>query len=155
MGVAPKSVGWSSGFKEVVTALLAFIIVLATVVLLWLSLYPIVNLENAKGIFSILGGWVGVVIGYYFGRVPAEKGADKANEVADVARTQKDQAVREKAKAVLDCVTSLSAEKNNLLALKMQMSGAPTVKGSTVAPVSVDDMIKSIDDKISALKNVV
>jgi hypothetical protein len=155
VGVTPKSVGWYSGFKEVVTALLAFIVVLVTMVLLCLSLYPIVNLENAKGIFAILGGWVGIVIGYYFGRVPAEKGADKANEAADFARRQKDLAVREKAKTVIEHVASLSEQKNNLLALKMQMSGAPTVKGATVAPVSIDDMIKSIDDKISALKNVV
>jgi hypothetical protein len=155
MANTPKSVNWSSGFKEVVTALLAFIIVVSVMVLLWLSLYPTVNLENAKGIFAILGGWVGVIIGYYFGRVPAEKGTDKANEVADTARTQRDAAVEEKVKAVADRarVVSLLDQKSKLLAMKTQVSGAAAAKSTVEVTGSIDQMIKNIDDEISAMKN--
>jgi hypothetical protein len=130
----------TSGFKEVVTAVLAFIIVVTVMVLLWTSLYPTVNLENAKGILAIFGGWVGVAIGYYFGRVPAERGTDKANEVADIARKQRDDAVADRASAV----SLLEQQKIQLLAMKPQV-------GST-ATGSIDQMIGNIDNTISAMK---
>jgi hypothetical protein len=130
----------SSGFKEIITAVLAFIIVLTVMFLLLISLYPAVNLENAKGILAIFGGWVGIVVGYYFGRVPAERGTDKANEVADIARKQRDRAVEDRANAL----SLLEQQRNQLLTMKMQV-GAP-VTGS------IDQMINNINDAVSAMR---
>lgn len=130
----------SSGFKEIITAVLAFIIVLTVMFLLLISLYPAVNLENAKGILAIFGGWVGIVVGYYFGRVPAERGTDKANEVADIARKQRDRAVEDRVNAL----SLLEQQRNQLLTMKMQV-GAP-VTGS------IDQMINNINDAVSAMR---
>jgi hypothetical protein len=64
---------------------------LGTLILIWPSLAASpVDIQSAQGIFSILGGWGGVVIGYYFGRLPAEKAAAekiKLNTLADTAKT--------------------------------------------------------------------
>jgi hypothetical protein len=72
--------------KEGVCAALGVLIVGGTILLLWPSLSgPTRDLAAAQGIFSILGGWGGVVIGYYFGRLPAERIAARAEEAAESA----------------------------------------------------------------------
>ena len=88
-------VGFLVIMKESVSALLALIIILGTLVLLWpaLTSSPI-DITSAQGIFSILGGWGGVIIGYYFGRLPAERAAARAEAEAVVARQEKDIAER-------------------------------------------------------------
>ena len=77
-------------FKEGICALLGIIIVGGTIILLWPALSGSTrDITAAQGIFSILGGWGGVVIGYYFGRLPAERIAVRAEEAAESAiRTQ-------------------------------------------------------------------
>jgi len=60
-----------------------------------------VDETSAQAIFAVLGGWGGVVIGYYFGRIPAEKAADKAEKVAEVARSEKDRAEKEKVNEIV------------------------------------------------------
>ncbi len=60
-----------------------------------------VDATSAQAIFAVLGGWGGVVIGYYFGRIPAEKAADKAEKVAEVARSEKDRAEKEKVNEIV------------------------------------------------------
>jgi len=130
----------SAGFKEVITAALAFIIVLTAMFLLFTSLYPTFNLDNAKGVLTIFGGWVGLAIGYYFGRVPAEKGADKANEVADNARKQATKAIADRASAA----TLLEEHGKQLLNMKSQIKGP--------APGGIDDMIDSINKKVAVMR---
>ena len=67
--------------KEAVCAILAFAIIGWTLVLLRSPLSgPTYDIEAAQGIFSILGGWGGVILGYYFGRLPAERVAERAEE---------------------------------------------------------------------------
>ena len=89
--------------KEVVSALLALIIILGSLVLLWpaLAASPI-DITSAQGIFSILGGWGGVVIGYYFGRLPAERAAARAETEAVVAREKKDVAEKKRTSTLTD-----------------------------------------------------
>ena len=72
--------------KEGVCALLAFVIIGGTLILLWPPLSgPTHDIEAAQGIFSILGGWGGVILGYYFGRLPAERVAARAEAKAEEA----------------------------------------------------------------------
>lgn len=81
-------------FKEIVTAGLGILIVAGTFLLL---LPPLTqgtpDIQTAQAIFSIVGGWGGVVIGYYFGRLPAERVATRAEATAAAAEMSKDAAV--------------------------------------------------------------
>jgi hypothetical protein len=89
-------------FKEIITAALALTIMGAIMVFLSPSLLASpVDATSAQAIFAVLGGWGGVVIGYYFGRIPAEKAADKAEKVADAARSEKDRAEKEKVNEIV------------------------------------------------------
>ena len=75
-----------TAMKEAVCAILAFAIIGGTLLLLWPPLSgPTHDVEAAQGIFSILGGWGGVILGYYFGRLPAERVAARAEEKAEEA----------------------------------------------------------------------
>ena len=83
-----------TAFKEIVSASLGIVIVIGTLVLLWPQLTkPTPDITTAQAIFSILGGWGGVVIGYYFGRLPAEKATKSAEANAAASEEKKDQAV--------------------------------------------------------------
>jgi hypothetical protein len=154
-----KTGTWFSNFKEVITAIIAITIIVPTVVLLWQSLYPTVNTTNAQGIFAILGGWGGVILGYYFGRVPAEKAADKASEAADTARKERDNAVRDRAnaeagkkQAQADKKRSLLEQKNSLVALRKQFTGvAFAAKGGAPDLVEkINSLIEKIDNDMLA-----
>ena len=108
--------------KEGVAAALGLIIVLGTLLLLWPSLTSSpVDIDSAQGIFSILGGWGGVVIGYYFGRLPAEKAASKAEEVADAARREKDTAEKVTANTLADSSKTLSESAEELDKLQKKL----------------------------------
>ena len=84
--------------KEVVTGCLGVMIVLVT---LLVALTAIVFAGNAdarsaaKDVLLVLTGLVGVVLGYYFGRVPGEARADKAESEAKVTRSALDRTVTE------------------------------------------------------------
>jgi cytochrome c biogenesis protein CcdA len=82
------------GFKELVTAILGFLIMFCTLILAALT-FSYVNeptkITNAKDILQILLGLAGVVIGYYFGRVPADARAAQAQEQANTATAQTEQ----------------------------------------------------------------
>jgi hypothetical protein len=108
--------------KEGIAATLGLIIVLGTLILLWPSLTASpVDIDSAQGIFSILGGWGGVVIGYYFGRLPAEKAATKAEEVADAARKEKDTAEKVTANTLADTAKTLSESEEELAELQKKL----------------------------------
>jgi len=108
--------------KEGIAATLGLIIVLGTLILLWPSLTSSpVDIDSAQGIFSILGGWGGVVIGYYFGRLPAEKAATKAEEVADAARKEKDTAEKVTANTLADTAKTLSESEEELAELQKKL----------------------------------
>jgi len=89
--------------KEGVAAFLAVSIILATLFFLAPSLTANpADSTSAQAVFAVLGGWGGVVIGYYFGRIPAEKAADKAEKVADSARAERDTAEKSKVKEIIE-----------------------------------------------------
>jgi len=79
------------GFKELVTALLGVMVVLYTLLLAGTALSyagDATKMSNAKDILLLVLGLAGVVIGYYFGRVPADARATQAGEQADQANAQ-------------------------------------------------------------------
>ena len=74
--------------KEVTATVIAAAIVVGFVVSLhatW-GLLEKPQLAAAKDLLQILTGLVGVVAGYYFGRVPAERTADAAQKEAKASR---------------------------------------------------------------------
>jgi multisubunit Na+/H+ antiporter MnhB subunit len=63
------------GLKEWVTALLAFLLIASTMVLTYLTFGMVGKegqMKDAMGVLSLLFGLAGVVVGYYFGRVPGD-----------------------------------------------------------------------------------
>ncbi len=76
--------------KEVVTAILGILILLFTLVLIIRTFGLIGNpdktqLAAGKDILQILLGLAGVVVGYYFGKVPADAQAARARDEANDA----------------------------------------------------------------------
>ena len=90
--------------KEVVTALIALVIIGSTVALVARSFGLIGNsshINQAKDLLSIMLGLVGTVIGYYFGRTPADARATAATMRADQATAEKEN-VKAKARSLAD-----------------------------------------------------
>jgi hypothetical protein len=81
--------------KEVVTAVIALSLVWATVAMSLQSLYMVgdaVRVTQAKDILMVMIGLLGVVLGYYFGRIPADARAAQAQDHANEAVAKGEQA---------------------------------------------------------------
>jgi hypothetical protein len=90
--------------KEVITAIIALVIIGSTIALMARSFGLIGNashITQAKDLIGIMLGLVGTVIGYYFGRVPAEAQATSATARADQATAEKER-VKAKARSLAD-----------------------------------------------------
>ena len=90
--------------KEVITAIIALVIIGSTIALVARSFGLIGNashINQAKDLIGIMLGLVGTVIGYYFGRVPAEAQATSATARADQATAEKER-VKAKARSLAD-----------------------------------------------------
>jgi hypothetical protein len=87
--------------KEAITGCLGIMIVLATLITATVALIAVFTVGNekvwaaAKDILVLLTGLVGVVLGYYFGRVPGEARADKAEAEAKATRSSLDRTLTE------------------------------------------------------------
>jgi hypothetical protein len=74
--------------KEIVTGILAIAIVLFTLAMTGVAFSMAgegARMRDAITVLTLLFGLAGVVVGYYFGRVPAEKRADTATDAMHVA----------------------------------------------------------------------
>jgi hypothetical protein len=82
------------GFKELVTAVMGLVILIYTIVLA-VKVFDYVGdqqkISDAKDILLLMLGITGIVIGYYFGRVPADARATQAQEQANNATAQSEQ----------------------------------------------------------------
>jgi hypothetical protein len=84
--------------KEVVTGCLGVTIVLVTLLVALIAIVFAGNADArsaAKDVLLVLTGLVGVVLGYYFGRMPGEVRADKAESEAKATRSALDRTVTE------------------------------------------------------------
>ena len=87
---------WLQVFKEVVTATLAIVIVGFTIYLAVRAFGmagDATRMEDAKDLLAFMAGFAGVVVGYYFGRVPADARASQAQEQVGQAMSEKEQAM--------------------------------------------------------------
>jgi apolipoprotein N-acyltransferase len=103
-------------FKEIITAILGVLIVGFTLFFA-IKTFAYVGdskITEAKDILHTILGVAGVVIGYYFGRVPADARAVQAQEQADAANAQTEQvnaqtqAVVNQIEQIMDKVTPTS-----------------------------------------------
>jgi hypothetical protein len=81
-------------FKEYVTAILGILILACTLFLAILTFGYVgetTKITDAKDILQVLLAVAGVVVGYYFGRVPADARAAQAQEQANEAAAQTEQ----------------------------------------------------------------
>jgi hypothetical protein len=163
--------------KEGVTATLGIIIIIATIILMWPSLSSgdSTKLPMAQGIFAILGGWGGIILGYYFGRLPSEKAADtankvtdKANQAADTARQVANQAgqtaivaqeqtktAQQQANSVISNCTSLLEKTSISLKQLSTGAGGTTAKSGLVGiTAGIDAQIQEIDYEIKKLREM-
>ncbi len=105
---------WLQRFKEIVTAILGISIVIFTLILAWQAFgvlrtgdaFDEKRMSAAKDILLLLLGLSGVVIGYYFGRVPADARATQAQEQANTAISQAEQ-ISAEAQSVADDIDNL------------------------------------------------
>jgi hypothetical protein len=80
--------------KELLTGALAVVIVLTTLAVTVAGVFWVHGAEGrtaVKDTLVFLSGLVGVVLGYYFGRIPGETRADRAETEAVQARSSRDQ----------------------------------------------------------------
>jgi hypothetical protein len=75
-------------FREIITAILAFLLLASTMALTYRTFGMAGNegqMKDAMGVLSLLFGIAGVVVGYYFGRVPGDARAVQAHETTQAA----------------------------------------------------------------------
>jgi len=113
--------------KELATGALAAVIVLTTLSIAVASVFWVHGAEGraaAKDTLVFLNGLVGVILGYYFGRIPSESRADRAEADAIQARAARDRlaaGVREVlAAAGIDPEASVTAAAGGQVTLSSQ-----------------------------------
>jgi hypothetical protein len=82
--------------RELVTNVLGALVVLVALVIAIVTIFSVNNASTfaaAKDVLLFMNGLVGVVLGYYFGRVPGDARADKAESEAKKANSRRDQVV--------------------------------------------------------------
>jgi hypothetical protein len=133
------------GFKELVTALLGILILAFTIYLAFRTFSHIADtakMNNAKDILQIMLGIAGIVVGYYFGRVPADAHAATAQSQANAANAQTEQ-IGAQVQMIEDKVE----------AIIQKVAPSQGVKGSPGAPgaPSVADDLQKIHDELRAI----
>ncbi len=90
--------------KELITGMMGVAIITVTLIVVFIAIFSVNNTGTyaaAKDVLLYLNGLVGVVLGYYFGRVPGDMRAEKATSDARDAQVKLDRTVSE-VRAVLE-----------------------------------------------------
>jgi len=94
--------------KEIVTAAIGLAIIGFTL-FFFLKVFGVIGettqIEEAKNLLTMLMGLAGVVVGYYFGRAPADAQATNANIQAAKANDETKVVLRENSKIITAAVT--------------------------------------------------
>lgn len=144
-------------FKEVVTAIIA-ILIAVTALLLVANLVPMLGdpakMTQGKELLSTITGLFGVVLGYYFGRIPADARAAQAQEQAVKATQQGEQAA-----ARSDMVSARAEElADQAKELVSQAQAGPVARGGApgAAPggVNVNEELKRWADSVDELRRM-
>jgi len=126
-----KTPGWvqiveaaTTLMKESVAHVIAMGIVAASLLLLTAELLGSGDrkIETAQGIAAIVGPWVGVIIGFYFGARSGEKQAEAAEAKAATASAGVDVAEEEQEAALAEAQTKVRELQDRLERL---LGGAP------------------------------
>ena len=91
-----KSAARQQWLKEIVTAVLGVGIVAYTLYMTYRAFGMVgdaTRMGNAKDLLTYLSGFAGVVVGYYFGRVPADARTAQAQQQIGQAVSDKEQAM--------------------------------------------------------------
>jgi len=99
-------------FREIFTAVLALAIIGFTLVLAYRSFNmagDAKKISDAKDLLTIMLGVAGVVVGYYFGRVPGDARAAQAATRADAAVSQREQ-IKAQVRGIADHMDQVIAE---------------------------------------------
>jgi len=140
-------------FKEVVTAILAILIAL-TALLLVFNLVPMLGdpakMTQGKELLSTITGLFGVVLGYYFGRIPADARAAQAQEQAVKATQQGEQA-----DARSDMVSARAEElADQAKELVASAQSGPVARGAAPGGVNVNEELKRWADSVDELRRM-
>lgn len=114
-------------FKEVVTAILGMLVVGYTLYLAVKTFGYVGDskITDAKDVLQVILGVAGVVIGYYFGRVPADARAVQAQEQANIATAQTEQVTAQtqamvtQVEQVMDKISPAATEPRSLEASRI------------------------------------
>jgi pyruvate/2-oxoglutarate dehydrogenase complex dihydrolipoamide acyltransferase (E2) component len=136
-------------FKEGVTALLGLAVVIYTLVLAGQTIALVgqeQKMADAKDVLLLVLGLAGVVVGYYFGRVPADARASQATERAEEATAEAEQ-VRAHARAAADDVERVM---DRLAPAAARVRGA---EEASMAP-GVESDLRQIREELRAVGNI-
>jgi hypothetical protein len=116
--------------KEIITATLAFAIVgfaIWMAVRTWLLAGDATKLGDAKDVLQLLLGPAGVVVGYYFGRVPADARAAIAQREANAA-TADAQDVKTRSSELADRIDEALAEDSAVRGVGIEPSATASLR---------------------------
>jgi hypothetical protein len=138
--------------REVVTAVLGISIVFFTLAMTGLAFSMAgeeARMRDAITVLTLLFGLAGVVVGYYFGRVPAEKRADTATEAMDLAMQDKT--------AVLNQAANIHDEMENGMdeaGLTSSMLQDPNLTQGSVTPQQWEQIKKILTQAQTDISNM-
>ena len=129
-----KSAARQQWLKEIVTAVLGIGIVAYTLYMTYRALGMVgdaTQMGNAKDLLTYLSGFAGVVVGYYFGRVPADARTAQAQQQMAQAQQQIGQAMSDKEQTM----GTMGDMKEKLMELADKMDGGQHVTAADIRRV--------------------
>jgi hypothetical protein len=86
LALEAEAPSWLTGLREGTTTLIALVIVAVTMILLWRTFATANGFQEEKDVLLYTLPLLGTILGYYFGRVPAERRAEVSEGKAQTAQ---------------------------------------------------------------------